>query len=565
VSNAIFIALRRMRAPLIVLISIYAISVLGLALIPGADAQGRPVPLSFFHAFYFMSYTATTIGFGEIPHAFTDAQRLWVTFCIYLSVIGWAYAIGALLALLQDRGFQHALSQQRVWRKVRRFGEPFYLICGYGETGQLLARSLDHMRRRFAVVDVDPRRIDELDLQDYRADAPGLVADARETEALRVAGLALPNCQGVFALTNDDTANLAVAVSARLLHPGMAVLCRVSTPETAVNMAAFGTEHIINPFDKFGDYLALAMRSPGAYQLLEWLTGVPGTALQPQREPPRGHWIVCGYGRFGRALVEDLVAEELDLVIVEPDGKVHCPVPRVTGRGTEVPVLREAGIERASGIVACTDSDIANLAIIALARQMNPEVFVVLRQNQTAHQRLFDAMQADFVMLPAQIIAHEALAVLTTPLLARFLWVVKRQSDDWACEVVSRLAQAFGQRVPMTWRVHLSVSRSPALIAVIEQGRAVRIEEILRDTADRSRPLPCVPLLLVRDGVDLPMPADDEVLRVGDELLLAGRSEARQQLARILENGNDRDYVLDGRDPRGGWLWQRLRQRATAA
>ena len=59
--------------------------------------------MGFFDAFYFMSYTATTIGFGELPYPFTDAQRLWVTVTIYLTVIGWAYAIGSLLALLQDR------------------------------------------------------------------------------------------------------------------------------------------------------------------------------------------------------------------------------------------------------------------------------------------------------------------------------------------------------------------------------------------------------------------------------------------------------------------------------
>ena len=59
--------------------------------------------MGFFDAFYFMSYTATTIGFGELPYPFTDAQRLWVTITIYLTVIGWAYAIGSLLTLLQDR------------------------------------------------------------------------------------------------------------------------------------------------------------------------------------------------------------------------------------------------------------------------------------------------------------------------------------------------------------------------------------------------------------------------------------------------------------------------------
>ena len=82
-SETIFLVLRRMRTPLIVLIVIFAVSVLGLKLIPGQDAQGRPWHMGFFDAFYVMSYTATTIGFGEIPYAFTYGQRMWVTVSIY--------------------------------------------------------------------------------------------------------------------------------------------------------------------------------------------------------------------------------------------------------------------------------------------------------------------------------------------------------------------------------------------------------------------------------------------------------------------------------------------------
>lgn len=60
-----------MRAPIIVLIVIYAISVFGLTLVPGVDAEGKAAPpLSFFHAFYFISYTATTIGFGKFRPPF---------------------------------------------------------------------------------------------------------------------------------------------------------------------------------------------------------------------------------------------------------------------------------------------------------------------------------------------------------------------------------------------------------------------------------------------------------------------------------------------------------------
>src|SRR3712207_211384 len=119
VSATVFLILRRMRAPLITLIIIFTVSVFGLTLIPGQDADGQPYRMGFFDAFYFMSYTATTIGFGEIPHAFTYGQRMWVLVTIYLTVIGWAYALGSLLTVVQDKAFRQAMRLQLFSRVVR--------------------------------------------------------------------------------------------------------------------------------------------------------------------------------------------------------------------------------------------------------------------------------------------------------------------------------------------------------------------------------------------------------------------------------------------------------------
>jgi len=127
-SDILFLILRRLRAPLITVIIVYAISVGGLALIPGLAPDGSRQPMSIFHAFYVMSYTATTIGFGEIPHPFTDAQRLWVTFAIYLSVIGWAYTLGSVVALANDAPFRTMLRRSIFNWQVRGLAEPFYLL-----------------------------------------------------------------------------------------------------------------------------------------------------------------------------------------------------------------------------------------------------------------------------------------------------------------------------------------------------------------------------------------------------------------------------------------------------
>ncbi len=162
--DVLFIALRRLRVPLITLILVYAISVAGLVAMPGLEAQGQAASLSFFHAFYVVSYTATTIGFGELPFVFTDAQRAWITFTIYLSVTGWAYALGSIFALVQDPVFRTAIARSNFARRVRWLDEPFYIIAGYGQSGTALAQAFDALGTRSVLIELRPERAARADV-----------------------------------------------------------------------------------------------------------------------------------------------------------------------------------------------------------------------------------------------------------------------------------------------------------------------------------------------------------------------------------------------------------------
>ncbi|THF66466.1 potassium channel protein [Pseudothauera nasutitermitis] len=554
-----FLVLRRLRAPLIVLITILAVSVLGLTLAPGLDGAGR---LSFFHAFYFISYTATTIGFGEIPVEFSNQQRMWVTICIYLSVIGWAYTLGTVFTLLADRNLHLAIRTQRFARAVRRLREPFYLVCGYGETGRLICSALDRMGVRAVVVELDDAKVGELDLHGYTADVPALAADAGNPETLSFAGLTSPHCAGVIALTDDDSANLAIAITARLLAPRLPALCRAESPETAANMASFGTRHIINPFEKFSEYMALAVQSPAAWQLLAWLTSLPGSTVEHHRDPPRGHWILCGHGRFGKAMLSTLSRESMPVTVIDRQPPGDAPHRWVQGDGTGAEALLAADVRQAVGLIAATSSDVDNLSAAVTARGLNPGLFVVLRQNHYSNHALFDAFDADFNMVPSEIIAHECLAVLSTPLLAPFLREMKARDEEWRVWLLKRLTGRFGWEAPTVWSERINIARAPALHRRLMAGEEVGLDTLLRSPQKRAEYLPCEVLYIQRDDSDhLVMPLGDTLVRPGDELLLAGRRRARGALGLSLANEQALAYLLSGVDLPGGWIWERLARR----
>jgi Trk K+ transport system NAD-binding subunit len=553
----IFLILRRMRAPLIVLIAIFAVGVLGLTLIPGQDAAGRPVRMSLFDAFYLMSHTATTIGFGEIPGPFTYAQRMWVTVIIYLSVIGWAYAIGSLLALLQDRSFRQALALQHFTRKVARLREPFLLVVGYGRTGELLGHAMDALGRRIVVLDADAHRIEDLDLDSYHADVPGLAADARDPGHLSVAGLDHPCCEGVVALADDEEANLAVVMAAALLRPELPVIARATTRAMVERMQAFGRPRVVNPFDVYGDHLRLALEAPASYQLLNWLESGPGAALPPRGSPPaEGRWVVCGYGRLGRELTADLRAEGLQVTVIDRE-QADVDGVDVVGHGADPDVLGRADLASAVGFVAGTDNDTANLSLVAAARQVNPSLFVGARQNRPENAPLFAAMGIDALLVPTEVIAHEVYAQLSTPLLWRFLREMPARGNAWAAELVDRLTELSGTYLQAVWKVRLTPQEAPSVVRRLRSG-GIRVGDLLRNPEDRDQPLHAVVLLVLRGDDATLTPDPDFRLAPGDELLLAGWSAARRALDTTLVVDSVLEYLVSGRRVPASWVWRKL-------
>lgn len=560
-TSTIFLVLRRLRTPLIVLIIIFALSVLGLTLVPGPpDANGAIQRLSFFHAVYFFSYTATTIGFGEIPYAFSEQQRLWVTLSIYLSVIGWAYTLGTVFAMLQDKNFLNAVAVQRFARQVRRLREHFFLVCGYGETGRLICKALDELGYRAVVIEKDEAKVGDLELQSYSADMPALCADAGEPDTLLFAGLTSKYCRGVIALTNDDSTNLAVAIAARLLAPTLPALCRAEHADTVANMASFGTKHIINPFEKFGEYMALALHSPAAYHLLLWLTGLPGTTVTRHRDPPAGKWVLCGYGNFGKVMTQALENAALPVTIIDRAPPIDPSHTWIKGDGTGADALRAAGITDAVGIVAATANDVNNLSSVVTARELNPRLFTVLRQNHVSNRALFAAFESDFVMVPSEIVAHECLAILTTPLLAPFLDAVRRADDAWSQHLLDALTQRFGWDVPAVWSITVNIAQAPSIYRLLMRHEPLHLGQLLRTPVTDRPPLACSTLLLLREG-DEPhlLPDAEQDIRLGDQLLLVGRESARKDLDLTLFNGHTLDFVLTGRDAPSGLIWEKLR------
>jgi len=522
--------------------------------------------MGFFHAFYFVSYMATTIGFGEIPYAFTDAQRIWVLFSIYATVVVWLYAISTLLTLVQDKAFQNAITEQRFARHIKQLKESFYIVCGYGETGSALVSALTERQQNVVVIDDNVDRINLLELENLRQYVPGLQGDAGKPIHLQEAGLEHPLCNGVIAVTNHNDVNLKIAVASKLLNPKINVICRADSHEVEANMSSFGTDYIIDPFDTFALHLSTAIQLPSLYVLYQWLSGKRYQLLNPPIYPPqKGRWIICGFGRFGKTVYQQLKNNNITPIIIEatPDktGLSALGINKndwITGWGTEASTLEQADIHNAVGLIAGTDNDANNLSIIMTAKELNPSLFVVARNNLANNEQLFAAIHADIVMHPSSIIANKIQGLLATPLLYEFTALAIKQDAEWASAMLSQVRALVDKEVPEVWQLTVNDKEAHAVNNVLIAQENVTLNHLLSDSLQRDRSLCILPLLLCRNGKISLQPDKELSLQQGDTLLLCGRLSSRDKMEWTLLNEHALRYVMTGESKSRSSLWQWL-------
>lgn len=542
-----------MRAPLIVIVLVFSIATLGMVLIPGIDDQGQVWRMDFFHALYFVSFTATTIGFGEIPYPLTDAQRLWALLTIFFSVIGWFYALTKIVSLIQTPLFKKAVIHSNFKRSLDQIHEKFYLVCGYGETGQDLVEGLANKGIRTVVIDHNSSAIDMLDIQNFPSYVPSLEANAEIPSQLDYAGLSRKNCQCIVAVTNSDVSNLKIAIISKLIHPTVPVICRTEHTDYEDNMKSFNTEHTINPYDTFSHSFAMAMKSSSLQILNDWLTGVPDTSLNDPVLFSKGHWILCGYGRLGKRLYKILKEYNHTVTIIDtiPELKEQFLQENkndntqfILGTGTNASTLIEAGIVNAVGLISGSDNDSNNLSSIMTAQFYNNHLVIIARQNEMINKELFYASHADIIMHPSEIVARRIRTLLTNPLLIDFLEECFKQSNDWINITISKLSGSINEVKPHCWTITLNETESPAVYDILSKGRQIKLRKILKSPIQRQEKICCLPLMVQRENEKILLPDEDFVLKPDDQILFCGISQAEHHISHCMQDKHSLNYVM---------------------
>jgi len=153
--------------------------------------------------------------------------------------------------------------------------------------------------------------------------------------------------------------------------------------------------------------------------------------MQKQIDSFSDHFIVCGYGQVGAQVVESLQQRGKQCVVIETDVEdtQNNGVAMITGNAEDDDVLRQAGIDRATGLVAATGDDAANLFITVSAKQLNKDLTIVARANYSSSEAKLRYGGATHVISPHMMGGKRIATQLLYPSVSDFLDVVMHSGD----------------------------------------------------------------------------------------------------------------------------------------
>lgn len=150
----------------------------------------------------------------------------------------------------------------------------------------------------------------------------------------------------------------------------------------------------------------------------------------------KDHYIVCGFGRIGKQIVDELSATKRSFAIVENRREVIDGLPEelkntvvIDGDATSNEVLKRAGIDRAKGLFCVADDDNVNLVISLTAKQMNPAVRVVTRCGDMQKKDKLTSIGTDAVVSPNYIGGLRMVSEMVRPTVVSFLDIMLRDKD----------------------------------------------------------------------------------------------------------------------------------------
>lgn len=147
----------------------------------------------------------------------------------------------------------------------------------------------------------------------------------------------------------------------------------------------------------------------------------------------KNHHIICGFGRLGKNVAEELHKRDVSFVIIEKDKEKveNKGYKTICGDATEEETLKNANIEQASSIIILTPSDAENLYITMTARELNPNLNIISRVSEEESKKRLIKAGANKIISPYEISGSRIAYIITSPKAAEFTLALRSTAEEF--------------------------------------------------------------------------------------------------------------------------------------
>jgi Trk K+ transport system NAD-binding subunit len=541
--NLFYIIISKLRQPIIALIVIYSVGILGMKVITGTDLNDLPYQLTFFEAFYIVSYTSTTIGFGETPYPWNDNQKMFMLFFIYSSVICWIWAINSIITILRDKEMERIRERYRIESRVKKLQKPFYIIAGVDETGHEVAKILTHHGYQVVAIDKDELKVDELRMYDYDEEVFSYNGDINDIDNLKICGIEHECCKGIIVSTGDDHTNWYTSTTARILNSKLKIVAVTVNKETQETLNSIHIDHIVSPYDHFANELIQAIQNP-SHNMLRVLVTNETFDHYKEINPKKGLWLIFGYEKIGQVLLHQLkeIGNDVILIDTQEPGKEICESENITYiNSINFNELKDrVDFKNVKGVISSFEDDLKNLSVLIKIKEINKEIFTVVYENQLKNKELYNKLNIDLVVQKQEMATRKIYYIISEPLLGEFLKRMSNQPEKINRSVVNQLKNKKDDSCIETWHININKDEAYGIYDLIKSGEYVKIKNITQTKKGKI-----TPLLIKRKNKYILLPNEEEIICFDDEILFAGSFREYKLMMWLVHHPNILDEHLN--------------------
>jgi voltage-gated potassium channel len=232
---------------------------------------------SFLDALYMTVISITTVGFEE-AHPLSDGGRIFTVFLILFGVGTALYIFTSLVAVVLEGELGLFLGVRKMKARIDALRD-HYILCGFGRVGEEIAREFEERRIPFVIVESNLEALARCRRHDYLL----IEGDASSDAVLSEAGIERARC--LLAVSDSDSGNTYITLSAKALNPNVFVVARVGQPASRERLRRAGADRVICPYSIGGRRLALSALQPLVVDFIDTLaTGRHGEQILAELE-----------------------------------------------------------------------------------------------------------------------------------------------------------------------------------------------------------------------------------------------------------------------------------------